>query len=387
LYRFSADFLAVGTATELFSPLHKSNGLVVDRENRLYVTQDARDGQFSRIEILSTAQQNTVLQTLQKRLLNNPFDIAIDDKTNVYVTSSEIQFFSNKPKLVSRITRYANLLGSSVPADTDGDGISDVYELQIYGTNPGLFDTDGDGLGDGIEVGISGLDADPDSTTDPLLPDTDGDGRWDGNNGINPCEDCNNNGQVDAGESNPNALEAFIHFNKGWNLFSYPSDVPAEHAICSSLAIALGGFGSIESITRLNPDTGLLEHCDVNGGVDFPVVPGEAYIVRTLEQVNSVWSWHSYCPERKLAAGVNFVGNPAAEVNLTCYSWLEAQMSEAVGTIEQYNNETGRFEFCTLVDHEGTGERAAGSNFSIRAGQGYIFHATSSDPLVYPGCP
>jgi Tol biopolymer transport system component len=52
------------------------------------------------------------------------------------------------------------------PADTDGDGLPDVGEVEI-GTDPFDPDTDGDGVADG---------ADP----DPLDPDADGDGTSDG---------------------------------------------------------------------------------------------------------------------------------------------------------------------------------------------------------------
>lgn len=47
--------------------------------------------------------------------------------------------------------------------DTDGDGISDVDELMIYGTSPYLVDTDGDGISDYDEIFVHG--------TDPLCPE------------------------------------------------------------------------------------------------------------------------------------------------------------------------------------------------------------------------
>ena len=45
--------------------------------------------------------------------------------------------------------------------DTDGDGLSDLDESNIYYTNPTLADTDGDGTDDGTEVAQG---------TDPLDP-------------------------------------------------------------------------------------------------------------------------------------------------------------------------------------------------------------------------
>ena len=59
--------------------------------------------------------------------------------------------------------------------DTDGDGISDDYEITVYATDPGLWDTDGDGLSDGDELLTTG--------SDPFVWDTDGDGLSDGDEG------------------------------------------------------------------------------------------------------------------------------------------------------------------------------------------------------------
>ena len=55
--------------------------------------------------------------------------------------------------------------------DTDGDGISDADELNVYGTSPTLVDSDGDTIPDGVEAyGGNGY------RTIPSRPDSDGDG-------------------------------------------------------------------------------------------------------------------------------------------------------------------------------------------------------------------
>ena len=81
--------------------------------------------------------------------------------------------------------------------DTDHDGLTDGEEDENFNgrvdaneSNPRLRDSDGDGAGDGVEVNFM--------LTNPLLADTDGDGCRD------PEEDVNQNGTLEAGETNPN---------------------------------------------------------------------------------------------------------------------------------------------------------------------------------------
>jgi hypothetical protein len=57
-------------------------------------------------------------------------------------------------------------------ADTDGDGLNDGAEINTHSTDPLVADTDGDGLSDGAEINTH--------LTHPTLPDTDGDGLSDG---------------------------------------------------------------------------------------------------------------------------------------------------------------------------------------------------------------
>jgi hypothetical protein len=59
-----------------------------------------------------------------------------------------------------------------VATDSDGDGVADSDEVDLYGTDPETWDTDGDGLSDGDELLVVG--------TDPLVWDADGDGVSDG---------------------------------------------------------------------------------------------------------------------------------------------------------------------------------------------------------------
>jgi uncharacterized repeat protein (TIGR01451 family) len=103
-------------------------------------------------------------------------------------------------------------------ADSDDDGVLDGYEHNYTDdtdgdglVNPLDPDSDNDGLYDGTEDGITEPDADtdlaadnfvpdadPSTTTGPLDPDTDDGGVTDG------AEDFDHDGEVDAGEGDPN---------------------------------------------------------------------------------------------------------------------------------------------------------------------------------------
>lgn len=67
---------------------------------------------------------------------------------------------------------------SSGTADTDGDGLTDLDEVQTYHTNPIKADSDGDGVSDGAEI-QAGTDPLVDETPDPIAADVNGSGAVD----------------------------------------------------------------------------------------------------------------------------------------------------------------------------------------------------------------
>jgi hypothetical protein len=87
---------------------------------------------------------------------------------------------------------YSSELAYTIPnppspppaVDTDGDGILDDDEFDVYGTDPDKADTDGDGINDGEELEYWGnswkLDYDGDGALNLLDPDSDNDTLSDG---------------------------------------------------------------------------------------------------------------------------------------------------------------------------------------------------------------
>lgn len=137
--------------------------------------------------------------------------------------------------------------------DSDDDGLDDLEEdentngvVDFGETSPLRFDSDGDGLGDGLEKGVTTAIPDPDGpgrllateltvfipdadyykNSNPLNPDTDGDGLADGE------EDHNQNGAVDAGETdflNPDSDHDGQNDGDESSFLSNPLD-PAQRA-------------------------------------------------------------------------------------------------------------------------------------------------------------
>lgn len=81
-------------------------------------------------------------------------------------------------KMIARVADTITL------SDSDLDGINDLDEVFVYGTDPDLYDTDDDGIGDGDELAYWGENFDADGDGDGLInlldPDSDNDDFLDG---------------------------------------------------------------------------------------------------------------------------------------------------------------------------------------------------------------
>lgn len=104
-------------------------------------------------------------------MTRNGFDTRPDTRKEIVVPITTATTLSSAETPVEIDPVMTTGAETAVGTDTDGDGLSDVFEISI-GTDPNSTDSDRDGIEDGIEFRVL--------NTDPTNADTDGDGFSDG---------------------------------------------------------------------------------------------------------------------------------------------------------------------------------------------------------------
>ena len=193
-YTLSDDF----SAPDLFE-LYSNRVDVTDGYTAsINVTETWDNGINGEIVITNTSSDNALeawtLSFDSNFIINNLWDgRLIESRDNHYVISSEmwtnpisvgsstvIGFSASieaeaTPEILNCVLSEVEIESLEIdwedPTDLDGDGLPDVYEKNIFGTDPQKTDSDGDGLSDRYEV--------MDSYTNPILPDSDGNGVTD----------------------------------------------------------------------------------------------------------------------------------------------------------------------------------------------------------------
>lgn len=162
-------YAVLGSAPEFFSnrPVWSWGGYLGDEGLRIENGDDPN----------VVFDQNKFLGNVAAQTAGGTFPF-IGNKTNFTAGATEERYVaSGSPVIGNDMIIFCG--------DSDGDGLSDVYETTASLTDPNDGDTDDDGLGDGEELTAQDIDLDGDGNTqsvvtNPLNADTDGDGIQDG---------------------------------------------------------------------------------------------------------------------------------------------------------------------------------------------------------------
>jgi hypothetical protein len=174
----NCDFLTSGTAIYVSGNGSKNGQGVNIRFNRFIGNDIAFDileqgvdagdavengnNQFINVETVVRVREGT---STDQNFQGNYWEVSEPEKsTRVLTNPDEILARQVINEGTGQVFVY-NALGYNPLGDTDGDGLSDWDEVNIYGTDPYHKDTDRDGLTDWEEVMVYG--------TDPLNPDSD----------------------------------------------------------------------------------------------------------------------------------------------------------------------------------------------------------------------
>ena len=171
-----------------------------------------------------------------------------------------------------------------------------------------------------------------------------------------------------------------IDLNMDLNFFGIPVYTEAPFSAHSLLIYleeqAAGDSEVVESIKRYNRQTGNWEMVSwfmgMPAGPDFPIKPGEAYLIYLKEAVNNVWfEGIALGTATDLLPGMNLVCLPAAGdgFTYTSYEMLQDLGDEnQVAYIERFNPTEGWQSTLWFLGSPAVDE------YTTRAGEGYIIY-------------
>ena len=270
------------------------------------------------------------------------------------------------------------------PDDLDGDGIINPDDNCPDDHNPLQEDLDGDNLGDVCDPdddgdGVDDLDESGVTGTDPANADTDGDGITDGD------EDFDFDGRGNAEElaDGTSPFDPDVELRAGLNLFSYPVEVPPAYD-AFDLLVDLGGASDVSTVRRLDPVLQSYEGARWDGGVlagvNFTLSQGEGYLVEMRVDRLQTFSGQVACPVHDLVAGSNLVGFVCTPGGFTSHDALaHLGADDEVASVQALDAETGRFETTSWLLGA-----PAGPQTPIRAGQGLLVHAYRAVSAIAP---
>jgi hypothetical protein len=168
------EFSKEASSSEATSELQEEVTTVLDgyREELADLLKRYSVAQQSGDEVMIEIARKELLES--KRVLVN--DILKDGETNHLADDIERILTEQFDSLEKRVETFEQLRRSAnteqIGLDTDGDGISDFDEKNLYNTNAEQADTDSDGINDGIEImrGFDPLNDAPEAVIEYEMP-------------------------------------------------------------------------------------------------------------------------------------------------------------------------------------------------------------------------
>ena len=150
----------------------------------------------------------------------------------------------------------------------------------------------------------------------------------------------------------------------GMNLVAYPFSVASEHARCRQFLNALGGTGNDE-LQRIDPVTQRIEHCGVDAGEDFAILPGVGYIAMLGQADKVILEGDTQCPTIALQPGINLASLMMPDPELSCYIWIELLEPKGITLIQELDPQRGWFRSCAPPERAATATPSATTSRSF----------------------
>ncbi|ATG92568.1 hypothetical protein MKLM6_4410 (plasmid) [Methylomonas koyamae] len=173
-----------------------------------------------------------------------------------------------------------------------------------------------------------------------------------------------------------------VSFEAGFNIFTYPVQVAAQHQTCLGLLNSLGDATVVANISRFNTASQKVEQCSYASAGDFAIKAGDALAIQMLQQKTLQFDGEKTCPVWFVNPGPNYVGHPLAPAGFSCYDVANLTKSK-VSLTQSFNKSNGRFESCGW---DSQANQPIGVDFPIGVTDGLIVNAIKQELITLPGC-
>lgn len=271
--------------------------------------------------------------------------------------------------------------------DTDSDGVPNIFDNCPSTPNAAQTDTDGDRIGDECDLdddndGLTDVYEINVSGTDPLLASTLGNGLLDGD--LDYDLDGRTLVQEAALGSSPSQPD--FQFKRGLNLVTYPVETASDFSAYDFLA-QLGGSTVVDRVQKYDPASAQYLEARYSGttpaGTDFPISGGDGMMVYLKADRAQTFTGTISYRVPQLNDGPNLIRFPDLLPGATSDDiFLNLISKGQVASVRRYLPDSGRFETTSSRNL-----RVLGPVFPVKASETYLVSMQSARPrfvITYP---